>query len=165
MRQRRALLLVAMFACPLSLLIFYLMQAQLFPPPPPPLNRVAAWMPSSWDGDGARDSWEANRVYIHEISPVWYQLDAGGSGAINPYAGGRDAALVEQAHAQGTFVIPLVNNYYDGIGVDAAPVSTMLHDPARRAAHIDALVGEVLAHGYDGIDIRGTHSFRSTDYT
>jgi spore germination protein YaaH len=142
-----------MFACPLSLLVFYLVQDRLFSPPPPPLNRVAAWMPSSWDGDRARASWEANRIHIHEISPVWYQLDSGGSGSINPYAGARDAALVEQAHAQGTLVIPLINNFYNGVGVDATPVSTVLHDPARRAVHIEVLVNEVLTHRYDGIDI------------
>ncbi len=152
-RQRRTLLLIAMFACPLALLLLYLAQSSLLFPPPPPLNRVAAWMPSSWDGDRARGSWEANRAYIQELSPVWYQLDAGGDGSINPYAGARDAALVEQAHAQGTLVIPLINNYYDSAGVDAAPVGAMIHDPARRAAHVAVLLDEVLAHGYDGIDI------------
>jgi spore germination protein len=153
MKRRRTPLLIALFACPLALFLFYLLQAGLLSPPPPPLNRVAAWMPSSWDGDRARASWEANRASIHELSPVWYQLGASGDGSINPYPGAGDMALVEQAHAQSTLVIPLINNYYDDVGVDAAPVSAMLHDSARRAAHIQALVSEVLAHGYDGIDI------------
>ncbi len=152
-RQRRPLFLIAIFACPLALLLFYLAQSSLFFPPPPPLNRVAAWMPSSWDGDRARASWEANRAHIQELSPVWYQLGASGDGSISPYIGARDAALVEQAHAQDTLVIPLINNYYDSGGVDAAPVGAIIHDPARRAAHVAALVDEVLAHGYDGIDI------------
>jgi spore germination protein len=152
-RQRRTLLLVAMFACPLALLLLYLAQSALLFPPPPPLNRVAAWMPSSWDGDRARVSWEANRAHIQELSPVWYQLAVGGDGSINLYAGARDAALVEQAHTQGALIIPLINNYYDAVGVDAAPVGAMLHDPARRAAHVAALVDEVLAYNYDGIDL------------
>ncbi len=142
-----------MFACPLALLLLYLAQNQLLFPPPPPLNRVAAWMPSSWDSDRARASWEANRAHIQELSPVWYQLHSNGDGSINPYTGARDAALVEQAHAQGALVIPLINNYYDGVGVDAVPVGVVIHDPARRTAHIVALVDEVLAYGYDGIDI------------
>jgi spore germination protein len=152
-RQRRTLFLIAIFACPLALLLLYLAQSSLLFPPPPPLNRVAAWMPSSWDGDRARASWEANRAHIQELSPVWYQLSASGDGSINPYAGARDAALVEQVHAQGTLVIPLINNYYDSVGVDATPVGAIIHDPARRAAHIAVLVDEVVAHGYDGIDI------------
>lgn len=141
------------FACLLAILLLYLTRARWSPPPPPPLNRVAAWMPSSWDGARARASWEANRAHIDELSPVWYQLDASGDGFINAYAGARDAALVEQAHALGTLVIPLINNAYSGTGFDAAPVGTVIHDPVRCNAHINALVDEALAHGYDGIDI------------
>jgi spore germination protein YaaH len=147
------LLLIAVFACLFSLLLFYLMQVRRLSPPPPPLNRVAAWMPSSWDGARARASWEANRAHIDELSPVWYQLDASGDGSINAYAGARDAALIEQVRAQGVLVIPLINNAYSGTGFDAAPVSTVIHDPARCNAHVNALVDEVLTHGYDGIDI------------
>lgn len=121
--------------------------------PPPPLNRVAAWLPTSWDSARARASWETNRAHIQELSPVWYQLDASGDGSINSYAGARDMALVDEAHAQSTLVIPLINNAYAGTGFDATPVSAMIHDPARRAAHITALVSETLTYGYDGIDI------------
>jgi spore germination protein len=148
--HRRTALLVVMAIGLLTLALIYWAQRT---PPPPPLNHVAAWMPSSWDGGRARASWETHRAHIHELSPVWYQLDISGDGSINAYAGARDAALVEQAHAQSTLVIPLINNYYDGIGIDARPVGTMIHDPARRAAHVDALVNEALTHGYDGIDI------------
>jgi spore germination protein len=121
--------------------------------PPPPLNRVAAWLPTSWDGARARVSWEANHVHIQELSPVWYQLDASGDGSINLYAGARDVALVDEAHAQSTLVIPLINNAYAGTGFDPTPVSTMIYDPTRRAAHITTLVSETLIYGYDGIDI------------
>jgi len=48
------------------------------------LNRVAAWMPTSWDADRARASWEAHRADIQELGPVWYQLDAAGDGSISP---------------------------------------------------------------------------------
>jgi spore germination protein YaaH len=119
----------------------------------PSLDRVAAWMPSSWDGDRAQVSWEANQAHIHEISPVWYYLHPNGDGSIVPYAGARNAGWVEQAHTQGALVIPLINNYYEGVGVDATPVSTVIHDPVRRAAHVNQLVDEVSAYGYDGIDI------------
>ncbi|HEY77218.1 MAG TPA: hypothetical protein G4O00_13765, partial [Thermoflexia bacterium] len=117
------------------------------------LNRVAAWMPTSWDADRARASWEAHRDQIQELSPVWYQLDGSGDGSINRYAGACDADLVQEAHAGGTLVIPLINNYYAGVGFDATPVSTVIHSPTLRAAHIAALVSETVDCGYDGIDI------------
>ncbi|HID89958.1 MAG TPA: glycoside hydrolase [Anaerolineae bacterium] len=117
------------------------------------LNRVAAWMPTSWDADGARASWEAHRDQIQELSPVWYQLDKSGDGSINRYAGACDADLVQDAHAGDALVIPLINNYYSDTGFDAAPVSTVIHSPTLRALHIAALVSETLDCGYDGIDI------------
>jgi len=146
---RRALLYVALFVCLLSLVLVYLEQSIA----PPPLNRVAAWLPSSWDGARARASWEANRAHIQELSPVWYQLAPGGDGSILPYAGARDSGLVEEAHAQSTLVIPLINNCYSNAGFDPAPASAMLHDPARRAAHVNTLVNETLTYNYDGIDV------------
>jgi len=121
--------------------------------PPPSLNRVAAWLPTSWDSARARGSWEAHHIHIQELSPVWYQLDASGDGSINCYAGARDVALVEAAHAQSALIIPLINNSYASTGFDPTPVSTMMYDPDRRAAHIAALVNETLTYDYDGIDI------------
>jgi spore germination protein YaaH len=146
---RRTLLALVLFACLMSLLLLYLVQDSS----PPPLNRVAAWMPSSWDSSRARASWETNRAHIQELSPVWYQLSSSGDGSIVPYAGARDVALIEQAHAQSTLVIPLINNHYADVGFDAAPISRIIRDPALRAAHIAALVDEAVAHNYDGIDI------------
>jgi spore germination protein YaaH len=110
-------------------------------------------MPTSWDSARARASWEANRAVIDELSPVWYRVDADGSGDISAYAGARDTALVAEAHAHGALVIPLINNDYPATGFDPGPVSAIIHDPARRAAHIQVLVDEVVAYDYDGIDI------------
>lgn len=149
-KTRHTILYVAFFVCLASLILLYRVGNQTAPPP---LNRVAAWLPTSWDAARARASWEANRAYIHELSPVWYQLARSGDGSINPYEGARDATLVTEAQAQSTLVIPLVNNAYDDAGFDAAPVSAMIHDPARRAAHIAALVNEAVTYGYDGIEI------------
>lgn len=150
MRQRTAWLYVALLGCLGSLAVIY--RAQTYPAPPS-LNRVAAWMPSTWDRERARASWDAHRRAIHELSPVWYSIAPAGDGSIIAYAGARDAALIAQAHAQSTLVIPLIHNAYDDIGVDPTPVSIMIHDPLRRAAHIAALMNEAEAYDYDGIDI------------
>jgi len=117
------------------------------------LNRVAAWMPTSWDADRARASWTAHHNQIQELSPVWYQLDASGDGSVNRYTGACDTTLVQEAHNNGTLVLPLINNYYSGTGFDATPVSTVIHSSTLRAAHIAALVSETLECAYDGIDI------------
>jgi spore germination protein YaaH len=149
-RRARALLILPLFACCLlALILLYQAQSRRAPA----LNRVAAWMPTSWDGARARASWEANRAAIDELSPVWYRVDADGSGTISPYAGARDETLVAEAHAHGALVIPLINNDYPATGFDPGPVSAIIHDPARRAAHIEVLVDEVVTYGYDGIDV------------
>jgi spore germination protein YaaH len=149
-KTRHTFLYVALFACLASLLLLYCARNK---PAPPPLNRVAAWLPTSWDAARARASWEANRAHIQELSPVWYQLARSGDGSINAYGGARDAALIDEAHAHSTLVIPLVNNAYDDTGFDAQPVSAVIHDPARRAAHVAVLVNETLTCDYDGIEI------------
>lgn len=147
-RRTGCLLGVAILGLSLLTALFF---AAYAPQPVTPL-RVAAWMPTSWDGERARASWLANRYLIDEISPVWYQLGAGGDGSLVRYSGACDAALVAEAHESGALILPLVNNAYGGV-FDAAPVSAVLHDPALRAAHVAALVDEVIACGYDGIDI------------
>jgi spore germination protein len=150
---RRTLLILALLIYLAALCLIF--QAQHTSDRLPSLNRVAAWMPASWDSARARASWEANRAHIQELSPVWYQLVASGDGSINAYTGARDAALVNEAHAQSPpiLIIPLINNSYTDAGFDAAPVSAVIHDPARRAAHITTLVNETLTYGYDGIDV------------
>ena len=153
-RKRRArIATILAFICLPTLLGLYLWRNLWSVMPPPPLNRVAAWMPSSWDNQRAYTSWRAHQAHIQELSPVWYQLDRSGSGALVPYAGARDHTLVEEAHANGTLIIPLVNNYYADTNFDPAPVGAVIYNAAQRTAHIEALVDEVLAYDYDGIEI------------
>jgi len=144
---RHILILISLFICVLSLAFAYRATST-----PSPLNRVAVWMPTSWDRDRARAAWTAYREDIDELSPVWYQLDASGDGSINTYSGARDQTLIDEVHQQGALIIPLINNSYAG-GMDPAPVSKVINDDAVRAAHIQTLVNEVVTYGYDGIDI------------
>jgi spore germination protein len=146
-RRTGCLLGVAILGLSLLTALFF----AAYTPEPRPL-RVAAWMPTSWDAERARASWLANRHLIDELSPVWYQVGAAGDGSLVRYSGACDVTLITEAHDSGALVLPLVNNAYGGV-FDPALVSAVLHDPALRAAHITALVDEMLACGYDGIDI------------
>ncbi len=103
---------------------------------------VAAWFPPSFSG-GARESFEANKDILDEISPFWYSTDANGQ-----LYGNRDDELVRIAHENNVMVIPAIHNIgnYD-------VVIGVLSDPYVRARHVQNIVDEVLARNYDGIDI------------
>jgi spore germination protein YaaH len=103
---------------------------------------IAAWLPPSFQS-GARESFEANKDILDEISPFWYGTD--GSGRLY---GTRNDDLVKLAHEYNILVIPSIHN----VG-DYASVVQVLLDRQLRARHIQNIVDEVLAHNYDGIDI------------
>lgn len=103
---------------------------------------IAAWFPPSFSG-GARDSFEANKDILDEISPFWYSTDTNGR-----LYGDRDDELVRVAHESNVLVIPAIHN----IG-DFEAVMGVLSDPYIRARHVQNIVDEVLARNYDGIDI------------
>lgn len=103
---------------------------------------IAAWFPPSFSG-GARESFEANKDILDEISPFWYSSDESGR-----LYGDRDDELVQVAHDSNVLVIPAlhnISNFDVVIGV--------LDDPYIRARHVQNIVDEVLARNYDGIDI------------
>jgi spore germination protein YaaH len=103
-------------------------------------------MPTSWDTVNALASFHAHAGQMDEVSPFWYSVDR--DGTLDPYAGARDASLVQFAHARGILVIPTVSNNFD-----PDRVHRILNDPNLRALHIGALTKEVQRYGYDGIDI------------
>jgi spore germination protein YaaH len=107
---------------------------------------VAAWLPTSFDVDQARASFDANKDVLDEVSPFWYE--ARSDGTLQPELGARDRELVDAAHAANVLVIPTIHNVND---VDA--VVPVLADTDLRASHIDAIVNEVETYNYDGIDI------------
>jgi spore germination protein len=113
--------------------------------------QIAAWMPTSWDTARARASFENNLDILHEISPVWYQAQA--DGRLASYEGARDGTLVALSHARGVKVLPTINNCYEVVGCSPGPIHTILADPPLRAAHIQNILDEVTAQGYDGLDI------------
>lgn len=103
---------------------------------------IAAWFPPSFSG-GARDSFEANKDVLDEISPFWYATDANGR-----LYGDRDDELVRMAQESNVLVLPSIHN----IG-DFEIIIGILSDPFIRSRHIQNIVDEVLARNYDGIDI------------
>ncbi len=108
---------------------------------------IAAWLPTTFDAEAARASFEANKDILDEVSPFWYTTDPT-SGQLVPESGARDRSLVEAAHAADVLVIPSIHNVYD-----PTAILPILNDPTRRATHIAAIMQEVRDYEFDGIDI------------
>lgn len=111
-----------------------------------PLPRVIAWMPGTWDTDEALASFRKHQDQIDEISPFWYGMAA--DGTLQPFDGVPNATLVSEARKSAILVIPTISNSFD-----PERVHTVLSNDTFRAQHIQAIVYEVVANGYDGIDI------------
>jgi spore germination protein len=107
---------------------------------------VAAWMPTDWDTDNARASFEANVDYIDEISPVWYEMRS--NGTLNALGGAQDATLIDIAHAAGVLVLPSITN-----GFDPDRTGYVLRNAERRGEFVQRIIDEVEEYGYDGVDI------------
>jgi spore germination protein len=107
---------------------------------------VAAWMPTDWDTDNARASFEANMDFIDEISPVWYEMRS--NGTLNALGGARDRSLIETAHAAAVLVLPSITN-----GFDPNRTGYVLRNAERRSKFVQRILDEVEEYGYDGVDI------------
>ena len=88
-----------------------------------------------------------------EISPVWYSLDAAGRVILSD----RENTVVDRPtvrflQGNGIKVIPTITDLRNG-DWDPAAVSSMLHDVARRRAHVQRIAELVATEAYDGIDI------------
>jgi spore germination protein YaaH len=82
---------------------------------------------------------------LGEVNFFWYELGADGDikGTV------QSKAALQTAREAGLRVLPSILNG----GFDRERVATIIHDPNKRAAHIDAIVQLVVENGYDGIDI------------
>ncbi len=108
--------------------------------------QVSAWMPTSWDTAAARASFEASKDRLNTLSPFWYTIN--NKMALTPLRGARDRKLLRQARRAGLAVIPTITNHFD-----RQLTHSILSDEARAAQHRQDIVDEVMAYGYDGIDI------------
>ncbi len=113
----------------------------------PPLSRkppeVTLWAP--YLGFLEQQTLVDNAGPIGEVNFVWYELDAGGSitGDVQSPQG------MEAARAAGLRIVPSIQN----AGFNREAVAAIIHDPARRAQHVQDLVALVTANGFDGLDL------------
>ena len=113
----------------------------------PPLSRkppeVTIWAP--YLGFLEQQTLVDNAGPIGEVNFVWYELDAGGSitGDVQSPQG------MEAARAAGLRIVPSIQN----AGFNREAVAAIIHDPARRAQHVQDLVALVTVNGFDGLDL------------
>jgi len=95
--------------------------------------------------DGVR-AFVAHAAFFDVIHPKWFEL--GADGAVVTLPGADDQRVIEAARAHGVALVPLLAQVRD-----PAPLRVMLRDPARRAAHVGALVELAVSRGYAGLDV------------
>ncbi|MEV5596494.1 glycosyl hydrolase family 18 protein [Streptomyces sp. NPDC052496] len=107
---------------------------------------VSAWLPYWGDTKGAYRDALQNAAHLHTVSPFWYRATSATTVKGQHDAG--DRQVIEGLHRAGIKVVPTVNE-----SMDAAAMAALLHDRARRGAHIAALLRLVASRAYDGIDL------------
>lgn len=115
------------------------------PSGPAPLV-VAGWLPS-WSGSTGVNDVLANVGHgLDECNAFWYGVKSDGS--LSAVPGARDASLVAAVHAAGRIIVPTC------FDVGSATASkTVMASPTLRAALEQALLDELGANDYDGIDL------------
>lgn len=106
---------------------------------------VAAWL-TPW-GDDSFNSFKSNLDTITEVHPFVYTIGSDGVSLVpsDPASWHKDEVL-KLAKEHNIKVIPTISgdvNYSD----------LMLNSPAKRAAHIQAILQEIEANGYDGWNV------------
>ncbi|MCK7625674.1 glycosyl hydrolase family 18 protein [Streptomyces sp. RS10V-4] len=107
---------------------------------------VSAWLPFWGDVDGAYRDAVAHAGLLGTVSPFWYE--ATGERTVTGRPGAVRADLAAGLRRAGLKVVPTVTET-----LGAAAMGEVLHDPARRRAHVDALAALVERAGYDGLDL------------
>jgi spore germination protein YaaH len=146
-----SLWLLALIA--VSLLVVVLMATPRASGPAPPGSLVVASLPF-WNLDNGTAMVVANKESVNEVSPWVYGLDQEGR-LTNQYPleqtaeVGREIARLREA---GIPIVPSLANITDGKWA-YEPVAKMLHDPAKRQAHVAEIAELVKREDYAGIDI------------
>ncbi|MGV4927728.1 glycosyl hydrolase (plasmid) [Streptomyces sp. BHT-5-2] len=107
---------------------------------------MSAWLPFWGDVEGAYRDALAHAGQLRTVSPFWYETTS--ERAVDGRPGAVRADMVAGLHRAGIAVVPTVTET-----PDAAAMGELLHDPARRRAHVETLAELVARQGYDGIDL------------
>ncbi len=108
-------------------------------------HRRCGWIAA---GDTAGyTAFAAHADFFDAIHPDWYALGPDAV-SLRTLATADDPGMLSAAAAHHVKVIPLVASVED-----ANLTRAMLNDPAKRAAHVQALVALTVGHHYDGLDL------------
>lgn len=121
------------------------------PKPPDPTTPLHAWVPY-WALERGTPSLIANAASFSQVSPFWFEInEISGPNAVatNQYA--RPEVTQPFLDAARSAGIPLVPAILDQL--PASKMAAVLADPARRTAHIDALITFAEAQNAAGLDI------------
>ncbi|QGZ52043.1 glycosyl hydrolase [Streptomyces sp. QHH-9511] len=112
---------------------------------PAPRRSVSAWLPY-WDQEAAYQNALRHADQLHTVSPFWYETKA--ADRIAPHTGAGDRVVIDGLHQAGIDVVPTVME-----SLPSGALAAVVTDPARRAAHADALLATALSRDYDGLDL------------
>lgn len=108
---------------------------------------ISGWIPYWRTEAGTKDA-KAHLSQMTEINPFAYSVRADGSIADTAKIDGADwKRLFRDAKKKKVRIVPTV------MWSDTEAIHTVLSDPKKRAAHIDAIVEVVEDNNFDGIDI------------
>jgi len=115
------------------------------PSPTPALHRYQTTIWAPYIGFLEQKTLTDNAAVLSEVDFFWYELGADGEirGSVQSKTG------LQAARETGLRALLSIHNG----GFDRERVAAIIHDPDRRAAHIDAIVQLALENDYDGVDI------------
>lgn len=102
-----------------------------------------AWLPY-WGMEEGKESLAQVRT-LNALSPVWYEVEADGS--LSPKIKASARFLKETARKRGLKLTPSLAIF------DPKHLGAIIGNPTNRRRHVDAILAEVRAHDFDGIDI------------
>ncbi|MET9293936.1 glycosyl hydrolase family 18 protein [Streptomyces sp. NPDC003077] len=111
-----------------------------------PRRAVSAWLPYWGDTEAAYQDARRHAAQLHTVSPFWYETTS--DTAIKRQKGAGARRIVDGLRAVGIKVVPTVTET-----LNAPAMAALLQDPARRRAHVAALVRLATGGGYDGLDL------------
>ena len=120
-------------------------------PAPPPMVVVSA---PYWNTQHATETTITQRGNVSEASPSIYAIDARGDITDQYPSSAADATTASLAALRraGVRLVPTIANVIDG-GFTYQPLASILHDPARSAHNIAAILALVQRQNFAGIDI------------